>query len=324
LLGQCFGFRGFVNWLARKVDFPMAGKSGTDCVDCKLTGRTISATSLTQVTKGAENYCEPDVASHYDSLDDMYRRIWGEGLHHGLWVDDVKTTSEAADRMTQFVGDRLELRAKERVLDVGCGYGRMMADLAERFGVEAMGVTISRRQWEQAVPGGEIRLGDWLQNDLPAGEFDAVMAIESLEHMPNPQRAVSEMVRVVKPGGRMVLGCWMSCDRPRDWERRYLIEPIRRDGMLMGMADEREVRRWLREAGAELLEVHDLSRDVERTWPDCLRRVLWMTIRDGEMRRLLSSDWRRNLRMGFTLNKIWAAYVVGAMRYVVFTARRPL
>ena len=301
----------------------MACESGTDCGDCKLTGRTISATSLTQVSKGAENCCEPDVASHYDRLDGLYRRIWGEGLHHGLWVDAVKTRAEAADRMTQFVGDRLELRAKERIVDVGCGYGRMMADLAERFGVEAVGMTISRKQWEQAVPGGDVRLGDWLENDLPGGEFDAVMAIESLEHMPDPKRAVSEMVRVVKPGGRLVLGCWMSCDQPRDWERRLLIEPIRRDGMLLGMADEREVRRWLREAGAELLRVDDLSRDVERTWPDCLGRVLSMAIRDGEMRRLLCADWRRNLRMGLTLKKIGIAYVLGAMRYVIFTARRP-
>ncbi|MFC7338302.1 class I SAM-dependent methyltransferase [Haloferula chungangensis] len=271
----------------------------------------------------AEGCRDDDVAAHYDELDSIYRMIWEENLHHGLWEDGVKSRSEAAARMTEFIGDRLHLREGQRVWDVGCGFGRMMSDLVDRFGVKAGGVTISRKQWEQAASGADVRLGDWLQNDLPDGEFDAVMAVESLEHMSDPKTAVSEMLRVTKPGGRVVLACWMEGDRLRAWEKRLLIDPIRRDGMLGGMADEGRIREYLDEAGAEQLVVDDLSRQVERTWSDCLKRALRLALSDRGMQEALGSDWRRSVRMGLTLNRIWAAYVLGAIRYQVFSARRP-
>ncbi|MEP4078074.1 SAM-dependent methyltransferase [Haloferula sp.] len=265
---------------------------------------------------------ELQVGAHYDELDGIYRQIWGEGLHHGLWVDGVSTATEATERMTDFIGRSLRLRTGERLMDVGCGYGRMAADLAGQVGAEAAGMTISRRQWEQAVPGVDVQLGDWLENDLPDASCDAILAIESLEHMSDPGRAVAEMARVLKPGGRLVLGCWMNCDRPSDWERRFLIDPIRKDGLLFGLSDERSVRRWLDAAGLELIGTDDLSRQVERTWSNCFWRALRLAVSDGNMRSMICSDLRRNARMALTIKRIWVAYALGAMRYVVFSARR--
>jgi tocopherol O-methyltransferase len=264
------------------------------------------------------------VAFHYDDLDEVYQQVWGGDLHHGLWEDGVGSSAEAGKRMTRFYGERLNLQAGESLWDVGCGYGQMAADLVAKYGVEAGGTTISRRQWEQAVAGEDVRLGDWLRNDLPGDSFDAVLAVESLEHMSEPRQAVMEMARVLKPGGRLVLGCWLSGDRLAGWEQRVLVDPTCRDGLLHGLAKEKQIRGWLCAAGLELDRTDDLSRQVEKTWLDCLRRTGGAAISNPGFRHLVCADPGRSMRMAFALKRIWIAYLLGAMRYVVFSAGKPL
>lgn len=86
------------------------------------------------------------------------------------------------------------------------------------------------------------------------------------------------------------------------------------------MANERAVRGWLRDAGLESVEVEDLSREVEKTWPVCLRRTVSTALRSRELRRFLCSRHQQNRVFAVTLLRIWIAYRLGAMRYLVFRA----
>ncbi|BCX47607.1 methyltransferase [Haloferula helveola] len=268
-----------------------------------------------------------DVAAHYDDLDPLYRRIWGEHLHHGLWRTGDESPEQAAEAMTELVGERLGLHSGQWLCDVGCGYGRMARELAGRFDVRVTGLTISEKQAARAMRDVDDRVhithGDWMDNGLPDQRFDAVLAVESLEHMHDPARAVAEMARVLRPGGRVVLCCWLRIPDPLPWERRFLLDPIAEDGRLAGMSTERQVTGWLEAAGLVLEQSEDLSREVERTWPVCIGRSTKALFTDSGTRRFLLARFGRSRAIGVTLFRIWAAYVLGAMRYVIFTARKP-
>ncbi len=99
-----------------------------------------------------------------------------------------------------------EVRAGERVLDLGCGAGRFLAALGEA-GAHPVGVEIAQEAVDRAranVPGADVRL---LEDDtLPAGhgEFDLVWCSEVLEHIPDVGQALYEVRRVLKPGGRLL------------------------------------------------------------------------------------------------------------------------
>lgn len=267
------------------------------------------------------------VASHYDELDPFYRSLWGEHVHHGLWESGRESPAEAVVAMSRRVALRAEVKPGQRVCDVGCGYGGTARMLARDYGAEVTGMTVSRKQYEEAISDGgnnpSFLLGDWLQNDLPGGSFDAAIAIESTEHLPDVAQGIREMARVLVPGGRLVICAWMAGPSPKRWERKHLLEPICREGCLVGMGDEADYRRWISDAGLNMLGTENLSRQVRRTWPTCIWRTIVSFCENEETRRFLLDDHERNRVFAATLLRIWIAYLTGAMQYVIFTAEKP-
>src|ERR1700733_15037537 len=76
-----------------------------------------------------------DVAAHYDTLDQFYREIWGEHVHHGYWRTGHETPEAAAAALVELVADRLDLVPGHVVCDIGCGYGATAHMLAETHDV---------------------------------------------------------------------------------------------------------------------------------------------------------------------------------------------
>jgi tocopherol O-methyltransferase len=274
----------------------------------------------------------PDaVADHYDDLDRIYREIWGDHVHHGLWETGRESASTAVNRLVDRVADEAGISNGDRVCDVGCGYGATARRLAGTRGATVSGITLSPAQWRYAgeraheVAGVEIHRGDWLSNGFPDGSFDRVIAIESTEHMADKSRCFAEIRRVLRPGGRAVVCAWLAAERPSAWAVRHLLEPICREGRLPGMGSETDYRRFIGEAGLELEGCRDLSRQVARTWSLCILRFLAALPRSAALRRYLLAPRAsaRNRDFAPTLLRIRWAYATGAMRYGLFVARSP-
>jgi malonyl-CoA O-methyltransferase len=123
-------------------------------------------------------------------------------------------------------------------LDVGCGKGRFARVLLE----QNPGARISALDVSEAmlacVPGGIRRIAG-MMTELPfaASAFDCVYATESLEHAVEIDRAVAEICRVLKPGGKLVIidknaehwGRFKTPAWERWFERRELEKLLRRD-----------------------------------------------------------------------------------------------
>lgn len=96
-------------------------------------------------------------------------------------------------------------RAGGRALDVGCGVGQVVARLQEA-GFEAHGVDVSGPNIERARKvSGHCQLYDGRRLPFPDRQFASAGALNVLEHVDEPEAFVAELVRVVEPGGRVVL-----------------------------------------------------------------------------------------------------------------------
>jgi tocopherol O-methyltransferase len=269
------------------------------------------------------------VADHYDELDRLYREVWGEHLHHGLWSDDDASPEQAVKLLVREVAARAGIDGPARVCDVGCGYGATARQLADEFAASVTAITLSAAQHRFALaahgPRAGVRYlhGDWLSNALEGGAFDAVVAIESTEHIDDKARCFAEIARVLRPGGGFAICAWLAADDPRAWHVRHLLRPICSEGRLPALHTSSEYAALIAAAGLDLTRVEDWTAAVARTWTVCLRRVLLLLGRERRLRRYLLSRRSRNRDFAPSLLRIRAAYALGAMRYGVFSGHRP-
>jgi MPBQ/MSBQ methyltransferase len=176
------------------------------------------------------------VANSYDQWteDGLLEFYWGEHIHLGHYGSPPQRKNfltAKADFVHEMVrwGGLNRLPAGTTVLDVGCGIGGSSRILAQDYGFEVTGITISPQQVKRAqelTPEGvtaRFLVNDAMAMSFPDASFDVVWSIEAGPHMPDKAGFARELMRVLKPGGVLVVADWNQRDdrqRPLNfWEK---------------------------------------------------------------------------------------------------------
>lgn len=269
-----------------------------------------------------------EVAGHYNSLDEFYRALWGEHVHHGYWITGSEPVKKATEQLIELVAKAGKIDDRSRVLDVGCGYGATSRYLTKHYEAQMTALTISKTQWQYArthdpeSSNPRYILGDFLHNDFPENHYDVVFSIESSEHMVDKEKFFQEVYRLLKPGGRFVTCAWLAKNEPKPWEVKHLLEPICREGRLPSMGSENDYRKMMEEVGLNNIEFSDISSQVKKTWAICARRTSKAFLFDKKTRRYILDANSSDRVFAKTLFKIWTAYNTKSMRYGLFTAMK--
>lgn len=125
-------------------------------------------------------------------------------------------------------------RAEERALDVACGPGLLAKAFAPRLG-EFTGVDLTPAMVERAaalareagLANARFRVGDALALPFEPGTFDIVLTRLALHHMPDPRRAIREMARVLRPGGRLGIFDMTTSEATEESAYQDLVERLR-------------------------------------------------------------------------------------------------
>ena len=193
----------------------------------------------------ARKYQSSDsVANAYDAWteDGILEFYWGEHIHLGHYGAPARRKdfrAAKADFVLEMArwGGITNLAPGTTLLDVGCGIGGSSRILAREYGFAVTGITISPQQVDRArelTPSdvsAEFIVGDALALPFPEASFDVVWSVEAGPHMPDKALFARELLRVLKPGGILVVADWNQRDaRPKPlnfWERpvmRQLLE----------------------------------------------------------------------------------------------------
>ena len=264
------------------------------------------------------------VAEHYDSLDFLYRDLWGQHVHHGLWTTGRETADQATEAMSRRVLAGLALQPGARVADIGCGYGGTARLAAEIFGARVFGLTLSAAQKRHAdtVPVArgtvEIAVRDWREAQLADGSFDALFALESLEHIADKAGFARMARRAVRPGGRVAVTTWLAAERVSPWARRHLLDAVSREASVAALVTVRELRAVFADAGFSEVAVEDLSPQVRKTWSVVLGRLAWRLLTRRAYWSFLRKSQPADRDFARASARIWLAYRTGSFRYGYF------
>jgi ubiquinone/menaquinone biosynthesis C-methylase UbiE len=188
------------------------------------------------------------VGAWYDQFSEFFDKTLARSFHSGIWPPDedlperatVENVSLSQERMVDYLVGFLTPARGGRHLDVGSGTGNSALQLAGRHGLDVTGANISRVQIDQAnsraaqagLTGGvRFQFADAMDLPFPAESFDTAWAVESFEHVADRAKALREMRRVLKPGGRALVAMMtrrhpMTPVEDQVWREHFHLSPL--------------------------------------------------------------------------------------------------
>ncbi|MCZ4492261.1 MAG: cyclopropane-fatty-acyl-phospholipid synthase [Baekduia sp.] len=155
------------------------------------------------------------VRHHYDVSNEYFALFLDDSMTYScaIFSRGAKTLEEAQFTKRELVCTKLGLKAGERVLDVGCGWGAFAVHAAVEHGVHVTGITLSEPQAQRARQRAQdagvadrvdIKVMDW--RELHAEPFDAIASIGMVEHVGsgNIDNYAIRLNQMLRPGGRLL------------------------------------------------------------------------------------------------------------------------
>jgi len=289
------------------------------------------------------------VGVEYDAWtsEGILEHYWGEHIHLGWYDDDALRRGAGTllgNKVVDFIQAKFDFVDKMRiwseavspkkVLDVGCGIGGTSRHLAKTYGVgtEVTGITLSANQAkratelakEQGVTNAKFEVMNALEMKFEDNTFDLVWACESGEHMPDKKKYVEEMVRVLKPGGKIVIATWCQRERPPEFTKteeenlRFLYEEWAHPYFISF----EEYERLLRGTGAMAsASSENWVKNTIASW----RHSIWVGVYDPWPVVFAGPRvWYKTVREIVTLERMHRAFARGLMTYGMIKGTKAL
>ncbi len=219
------------------------------------------------------------VQAYYDHTWLDYRLFWfssgNPAIHFGYWDATTRNHGEALLAMNRVLADTVGVRARDRVLDAGCGVGGSAIWLAAHCGAEVVGITPVASQVARARAYARRRgidglvtfeQQDYLDTPYADASFDVVWAQESVAHAEHKDAFLAEAFRLLRPGGRLIVVDFFRWRRPyAEPDERQLLGALA-DWASPDLSTAGEFDAWARQAGFVDITWRDITDNVRPSW----------------------------------------------------------
>lgn len=214
-----------------------------------------------------------EVGLFYDRMGEVLTPLMGGTCHYGYWEgpDDNSSFGEAAERLTEIMIRKLDVGPGDVVLDLGCGMGKPAIRLARATGARVIGISVSANDVEKASDLAQseglshlvsFQFADAMNLPFPAESFDAALALESLQHMPDRRLALRQITRVLRPGGQLVLSDFFQ-RFPVSAESWPVLDHLLETWKMSALPDLDDYPHLVRAAGLETRELINVSEHTQ-------------------------------------------------------------
>lgn len=164
------------------------------------------------------NNTDQKIRDYFGSLESRwgYKFVLWDAKHFGYYPDKVANIPErrALELQQDQIAQKLSLKPGQTILDAGCGRGVTACYLAKKYAVRVVGIDMldfeidrarKRAQSKGLLEKTQFEVMNFDDLKFSEGYFHAVYVSECLSHAPNVSKVLSQLFRVLRPGGKLVL-----------------------------------------------------------------------------------------------------------------------
>jgi len=277
-----------------------------------------------------------EIIDYYDQTEFDYKLAWHKkenpALHFGYYEKGAAESHYDALNQTNIVLARnASVKTGDRILDAGCGLGGSVFWLAQNFDVDVVGISLSEKQIQGCIERikqfklkgtVDFQAADFSNTSFPDQSFDVVWACESSCHAYHKIDFYKEAFRVLKPGGRLVVGDYIRSTRPLSEADEILL----RNKWLANWAiddldTEEEHQDNLKQAGFDQIKIKNINDKVSVS----LRNLHEKCTRSYPMERILNFfRIRSNVQHGNLVGSInqYKAFQKGLWWYTIISGEK--
>jgi len=221
---------------------------------------------------------------NYPALRWMWTNNKSLALHFGYWDESTHTDYEAQLNTNRQLAQRAGLQSGQHILDAGCGIGGSAVWLAETYDVQVLGITLSQEQVRHATENAKKRgvsaLARFDQQDFTDikaedASFDIVWALESASCALDKREFLSEVFRVLRPGGRLVLSDGFRRARAYVQDEEDLLKRFLFGWAIPDLVTPDEFTAAMKVAGFENIQFENVTEHAEPSMRRLYKISLW-------------------------------------------------
>jgi len=234
------------------------------------------------------------IKKYYSDTQFEYKLVWNwrskntAALHFGYYDEKATDHHRSVIRANEVLAEMGNIKPGSRIIDAGCGLGHSTLWLAEHFNARVTGITIVPKQVEtmkkfiekNGISNVDFIEASYFNMPFEDNSVDVVWAIEALCHAQDKSKFYKEAFRVLKPGGKLLIGENLRTARPLEKEKEELLKEIFHSWAIPDLDTFEEHRSHALGAGFNSFQNNDVTANMMvsyRNLEEMCRRWAWLT-----------------------------------------------
>jgi tocopherol O-methyltransferase len=233
------------------------------------------------------------IKKYYSDTQFEYKLVWNwrskhtPALHFGYYDEKATDHHRSVIRANEVLAEWGNIQQGARIIDAGCGLGHSTLWLGEHYNARVTGITIVPKQVEtmqrfiakKGITNVDFIEANYLNMPFEDNSVDVVWAIEALCHAQDKSLFYKEAYRVLKPGGKLLIGENLRTARPLEAGKEELLKEIFHSWAIPDLDTFEEHRAHALASGFRSLENKDVTANMMvsyRNLEEMCKRWAWL------------------------------------------------
>ncbi len=179
------------------------------------------------------------IVSYYQDCEFQFKTSWHLEdcltMNFGYWDETTTDLNTALLKKNEILADYVDLKATDKVLDLGCGVGGTLIYLAENKGNSGLGITLVKKQVTKSRQAAKkhkvldkinFLQADFSKTKLESNSFDVIISMESAGYAIDKTFFLAEVYRLLRPGGRYIIADFFKTTDDLGFEGEKIVSEL--------------------------------------------------------------------------------------------------